>query len=210
MEFIKRNSLVIFLLLLGGIAVAIYFLWWPKYQEFGANVRVVENKGIEIENKKNYLSDIQAKINILSDYEEDMAKINSAIPIYDFSEISLFSYAQKTASENGLVLENLSFSSPDQTVSGGDQLEGNIRWKLSSLSFNVSLLGSYSSLKNFLSAVYLNSRVIEVNSISFSSLVEEKEDQPKDIYNFDLQLSAKYYVKDKSQDASAVMGVDAP
>jgi Tfp pilus assembly protein PilO len=62
-----------------------------------------------------------------------------------------------TASENGLVLGNIK----EGTMTQGEQFRD--------IPLSVSLLGSYNALKNFLNAIYKNSRMIEVTSISFSS-----------------------------------------
>jgi len=200
MEYIRKYSLAITLALVVLFLAGGYFFWWPRYNEYKTNGKILEYKGLETENKRNYLEEIEAKINILSDYQEEIIKINSAIPIYDFSEVALFSFIQKTCSENGLVLLNLGLADQQSVQDINRQVSGKKVWEITSLPFDISVAGSYSSLKNFLSAVYKNSRIIEVEAVSFSAEepeVDEKgrKKEPKDMYEFDLELAANYYIE---------------
>ncbi|OGZ27479.1 MAG: hypothetical protein A2365_03340 [Candidatus Nealsonbacteria bacterium RIFOXYB1_FULL_40_15] len=172
------------------VGAGIYFLWWPEYVEFEKNNQILENKGKEIQNKKNYLAEIEASINILSDYEAELLSISSAMPIYDVSEVTLFNFVQKTSSENGLLLQNLSFSPTEYTKIGSKTSA--LKWKIADLPFSATLAGSYESLKNFILALYSNSRMMEITSLSFSS-------PESNIYSFDLDFNAKYYIEDNQQ-----------
>jgi len=115
----------------------------------------------------------------LSTYKEQLSKIDSALP-KDPSVAALFNFFQKTSSENGLILTEVDMSGLFSSESSGERIQ--------KMSFSISVSGSYSAFKNFLSAVYRNSRLIKVKSISFSS-----SEQRKDLFDFNLNLETQSY-----------------
>jgi len=153
------------------------FLLWPKYLKLANTQARIQSKEVELNYKEDYykeLSSISEKLE--TEYSEKLKKIDSALPAGS-SIPSLYNFLQKTASENGLVLKNVgSFAvSPSTTITGLKEIS------LSSLGFS----GSYPSFKNFLVALEKNSRIIEVENISFST--------PKEGEIFDFNLTIKTY-----------------
>lgn len=169
--------IIFFLILLfaGG-----YFLWSPKYQEFGNKKAEVEGKDAEIKQKQERLSELEAISVKLSEYSNEVSKINSALPI-EPSVAAIFNFIQKAASENGLILSDIDIGGLYSLEAGGERVQ--------KMPFSISVLGSYSALKNFLSAIYKNSRLIEVKSISFASPGEEMKGGLF-IFNLNLQTHA--------------------
>lgn len=184
MEKIKRYAALIIVSAIILLAVGVYFLWIPKYNEYKFKLNTLKLRSGEFENKTTRLAELEAKISALSDYQEQIAKIDAAIPVYDFSEVTLLAFVQKIGSENGLIVTNMAVSSKDNNSANSG---GQAGWNIKNLSINVSVKGSYASLKNFLNALYLNSRMINVNSIDFASA-------EKDEYDISLQLDAKHYI----------------
>jgi type IV pilus assembly protein PilO len=142
---------LLLLVILGGV-----FLLKPQYEDLKGLKLELEITTIDLEQKKAYYSKLNEINEELEKHKADIAQIDSALPI-DPSIPALFYFIQVTASENGLVLGNIK----EGTMTQGEQFRD--------IPLSVSLLGSYNALKNFLNAIYKNSRMIEVTSISFSS-----------------------------------------
>jgi len=93
----------------------------------------------------------------LKNYQIQLSKIDSALP--DTPELpALFDFLQKSASQSGLVLKGLEATSGTQAEEG-----------LRETRLNLLLIGSYTSFKNFLSVLEYSSRLIETESLTFSS-----------------------------------------
>lgn len=169
---------IISCLLIAGI-VSIFVLW-PLFQEFKAAQQNLANKRIELENKENYLSKLIQIKQQLEEYEKEIDNILAAVPSSP-SLPSLFHHLQQLASEAGLVFEEIgSFSTaPSEDVPG-----------LQTTSFNLKLVGPYSSIKNFLFSTEQSSRLIITENISFSSSQDEEAGQ-----SFNFNLNMKVYSK---------------
>jgi Tfp pilus assembly protein PilO len=159
------------------ILIAI-FLLWPQYLRLENSQAQIQNKETELKYKEDYyneLSSISEKLE--TEYSDSFKKIDSALPAGS-SIPSLYNFLQKKASESGLILKNVgSFSvNPSTTITGLKEIS------LDSLGFS----GSYPSFKNFLVALEKNSRIFEVENISFSTPKEGDE-------IFDFKLTIKTY-----------------
>lgn len=171
-----------------GFVVAGYFFWVPKYREFKSNNAQINVEGEKVKLKKDYLFELESKLSALSDYEEILSKINSALPM-EFSADALFSFVQKKASENGLIITEVDLS--EASSRNVIQEEGIV---IDKIGITVTVTGKYSSFKDFLLSVYKNSRLIEVKSITFDHNKEESESL--DVFDFKLELEASYYKRD--------------
>ena len=185
----KHTFLIILICLLIPLALGGYFLCWPKYQEFKGKKVEIEIKDEEIRKKEEYLLNLGILSERLSTYKEQLSKIDSALS-KDPSVAALFNFFQKTISENGLVLTDIDvsklFPSEDSAQQSSAQ-EGSAE-RIQKMPFSISVSGSYSAFKNFLSVIYINSRLIEVKSISFSS-----SEEGKDLFDFNLNLETQSY-----------------
>lgn len=154
------------------------FLIWPKYQDLRTLRLEIREKGAELQYKEKHFSNLKEISEELKKYQEELSKIDSILSS-DPSLPSLFDFLQKASSQNGLILKNLgSFSI---TTSKENPAIKEIR-----LDFTLS--GSYFSFKNFLLTLEKSARLIEVESISFSSL-GEKETSP----SFNLKIKVHSY-----------------
>lgn len=139
------------------ILLAVLVLW-PKFQELEIVRGNIEEKKAELQAKEEYvlrLDELKVK---LKEHQEEISKINTALPVNP-SLPSLFNYLQKTSSESGLILMDISPSaiSPSKDLTGFREAV-----------FSIKVSGSYSSLKNFLSALEKSARLIEVENLSLS------------------------------------------
>ena len=179
----KQIILIVLVCLFALLVLGGYFLCWPKYQEFKEKKIEMETKNEEIRIKEEYLSNLEVFSEKLLAYDEQISKINSAFPVNPSSSVFL-SFLQKTSLENGLILTYADisdlFTSRDPTQQGS-------KGKVQEMFFSISVNGSYSAFKNFLSAIYNSSRLIEVKLISFSS------EEEKNLFDFNLELKTQFY-----------------
>lgn len=150
-------AIIIVLLILAG-----YFFVYPKYQEYLEKKEELDTKDINIANKEKYLPKLEAVTKRLSEYIDQVSIVESALPV-DPSIAALSNYFQKILSQNGLILKNINVSQlfTDSTTESPKGVKD--------MKFSVSANGSYASFKNLLLDIYLNARIIEVDSFSFSS-----------------------------------------
>ncbi len=171
MPKILTISICIFFIL--GLGVG---LIWPKYQDFKSLELEVSQKKSELKSKKEYLASLESAFQELEKHKDNLSKIESALPS-DQSLPSLFDFLQRTSAQSGLILVDIgpvTVSSPKGTT-------------LKESGFNLSLSGSYSSLKNFLPVLEKSARLIEVEKISFSSA---KGEEP---FSFNLLIKIHSY-----------------
>lgn len=147
----------------------------PKHQGIKNLQFEIEKKEIELRYKEEYFSHLWEISEKLKEFEKSLAKIDSAIP-QEPSLPSLFNFLEKISSQSGLLLKKVG---PVSSVSLDEKPE------IQEHSFSISLLGSYSAFKNFLTSLEKSARLIEVKSISFSS--------PKKGTSFDFNLLIKVH-----------------
>lgn len=150
------------------------FLVWPKYSRFLELKKTVSKLEGVLQSYKEYFNEIEKTISKIKEREEELVKIKSALPS-DPQVGETLNFFQKSASESGLLLRDVSFSvnKPEDE-------------KLGELKIKLLLSGEYESLKNFLKKVEKSSRLIEIENISFSG------EAP---FNFELSLKAFFIQK---------------
>lgn len=147
-------------------------LIYPQYQELTLVKEKIEEKKTELQSKEEYLSNLQKTSEKLNQYETELSVLDSALPS-DPSLPSLFAYLQKTASENGLILKEMS---PATSLPSEGPQETRI---------HIKMTGLYPSLKTFLTDLENSARMIEVDSVYFAS--------PKKEGPFDFEIEIKVY-----------------
>ncbi|MDD2732109.1 MAG: type 4a pilus biogenesis protein PilO [Candidatus Pacebacteria bacterium] len=190
----SRYLTIISIVLIIVFALGAALLWWPKLQEIlelRAELKLVNE---EIKQREGYSAKLNTLNEKIREYPEELQKIDSAFP-KEPSVPVLFNYIQKTSSENGLILDKISLGK--MGLSSDTQGLGEI-------SFSVSVSGSYSALKNFLSAMNKTSRLIDINSIGFSS------PDKSDLFTFDISLKTYYYSETALPTAEQAQNVPEP
>ncbi len=176
-------AFIVAALLVGGV------LAWPKYQSLSTLNEGIKAKELELQSKTDYFNHIRKVSEQLEEYQESLSKINSALPD-DALLPSTFNYLQNAASQAGLILEEVAVGSAgvfDQTqASAAKPAEGQIK----TITLNLSLVGSYASLKSFISEIENSARIIEVRKIAFSS---PEEDEEEDIFSFSIDVVTHNY-----------------
>jgi len=151
-----NRIVVISLSLLISFAWGIFFLS-PKNKTLNFLKEEIGQKQFELQSQEEYLANLTRTAENLKNYQIQLSKIDSALP--DTPELpALFDFLQKSASQSGLVLKGLEATSGTQAEEG-----------LRETRLNLLLIGSYTSFKNFLSVLEYSSRLIETESLTFSS-----------------------------------------
>ena len=167
------SIVLLFLVILGGV-----FLWWPKYEEFTNLKQELAIKTEELQQKQEFFNKLNELAQKLEGYKEQLAKIGTALP-EELLIPDLYNYILKTVSENGLILKNIKGEKDVVAQTGYEAVQ--------KFSFSLSLAGSYEAFKNFLSVIYQNARLIEVDSIKFGS-----SQGKTNIFDFSVGLSTYY------------------
>ena len=199
---IKKYSKLLILVAAALLAAGSYFLWWPQYKEYKANSEELNNKEEEVRLKKEYNRELEGSLNLLLEYEEKISKIETALP-EKFSIASIISFIQNKNSESGLSLSSINPSGEaTSAVSESsaraakeekeeDKMVLSSGFEIKDVNFSITSAGSYSSFKNFLSAVWKSSRMANISSISFSS--PAGEEGGGSIFDFNIDLTVSYY-----------------
>ncbi len=169
-------------MIIGGclvLALVLGFtLVWPKYQNFQTLQSNIKIKEAELANKTDYFTQIRETSERIEEYEENIAKISSALP-QTSALSSLFNFLQLMTSQTGLLLEEISLVG----VTDSDEIEN-----IKEIRVSLQVSGAYLSFKNFLTALENSSRIIETEEIAFKS--------PKKLTvtpSFDIQIKAYSY-----------------
>lgn len=152
---------------------------WPKYQDLKALEANIEEKDLELQSETDYFSQIKETSEKLKGYEDSLAKISSALPP-DPSLPALFNFLQQASSQTGLVLEEISLGS----ISPFQGKQESIK----KIYVNLQLAGSYPAFKDFLSTLERSTKLIEVESIFFSSPRE-----PEEPFSFKVNIKTHSY-----------------
>ncbi|MGB9743595.1 MAG: type 4a pilus biogenesis protein PilO [Minisyncoccales bacterium] len=184
---VKKIIIVISLFL--ALAIGWFFLW-PQYQELKNVRQEIKNKQEELQMIDNYFLKLEKIKSELAQYSsEDLAKLDSALPTNPGSYLpALFNYLQKSASQYGLVLKEISSAKINSLKE---------RANLSEVVFNIQLVGSYSSLKNWLSQITKSARIIEIEDLSFAyekvATTEQKKEVSEPSFTFKINLKTFSY-----------------
>jgi Tfp pilus assembly protein PilO len=164
-----------------------FFLVVPEYTKL-QDMRVqVAQKTAEYRAQFDYFGDISRTYYNLQDKKAELQKIDDALPSKpDFGQLIYFFQAK--SKDNGLALKNFALS---QAGSGAG---------VKPITFSLSLVGNYSSLKNFVSYLEKSARLFEIVSISFGSagqqLTTKKQTnqfQNLEIFTYNLEVKMNSY-----------------
>lgn len=170
----RRIIPIISLLLIPAIAGAGFWLGLPKYENWKKLKADLEVKIIQVKAKEEYSARLREASQALKDYSEEMSKISSGLPLTaDFP--SLFNFIEELTTQSGVLLEDLQ---------AGNVAPLTDNTEVKAVSFSLSVAGSYSAMKNLLTALHKTARLVEIDGISFQS----SEEQAEGIFKFDIKL----------------------
>jgi len=151
------------------IAIAIFFLaslilglavFLPRYQDLSTVSTSIKKEREKINIEKEYYSSIASTSEELKNYQTELSKVGASLPD-DSSLPSLLNFLERAVSQAGLIIKSISPSSSSRS----SDLENVKEEKVS-----LSVSGEYSAFKNLIFILERSSRLIEVESISFSHL----------------------------------------
>jgi len=172
--FSFKNLSIIFLL---TALVVFAILVWPEYQKIKSLTLKIEDVDFEIKNQEDYFSylkDLDDKIN--KEYKDKIILIDYALP-QDPNLPLLYDFMIKTCSQNGLILTGISNSVSEPPENKGQGV----------ITISLQVSGSYTALKNFVSVLEKSARMFNVESVYFSSPLEENKP-----FDFSLEVKTQF------------------
>jgi len=171
-----RNYSLYILIAASLSLLLIFTLVFPRYRDLDYLKKEILGKEAELHSQEEHLQHLLEVSKEIQEREESISKIDSAIP-KEASLPGLLSFFQKTASQSGLILEEVS---PIEVSSGEEEVIKITR-------VNIVLKGYYFDFKSFLSIVEKSARLIEVEGIHFSS------DKSEELFTFELSTRVHSY-----------------
>lgn len=151
-----NKTLSIGILLFVGLA-ALILLTWPKYQAFQRLSYELQEKEQELENREAYFADLAKVKAELSEFTEELAKVEAALPP-DPQLPALYDFLQKTAALSGMSVRNISASVQDQKQA----------LLMRTIPVTLELTGSWGAVKELVSRLHTASRMTQLQSLNIS------------------------------------------
>ena len=196
-----NHFLLVIMMVLGAAILLVGYFWLikPKIDA----ITTQQNQIVSVEAKHDQdkrfvdsLKKLEAEYNdILSQRQADLDKLNKLMP-QDPQIAELFSLSEKLAVANGFEVNSVDFSEKIEDQKTTEVVVDNgLRQVIIHLIVQKTLteegepldgLTSYQSFKKYLDALETSLRLMDVQTVSFDSLVEGSEDPQPDIFNFDI------------------------
>lgn len=157
-------------LVIGGTLV------YPNYQDLTELKVDINLKQSELVNKTRRVSELARLKEQLDRHTIELERIDAAIP-QDAEIPTLFNFIQNISATSGLVLRFISAAETEGRFENSD---------LVVVSISISVTGSYDALKEYISQIEKSPRILEIQSVAFSSLLSEDE-------QFDFTISFNAY-----------------
>ena len=187
MELNKPVSIIIILV----ISFLIFILFvLPKYQESSLLQADLFEKQAQYESRVNYYLKISDTFQEISQRQDDLKKVDSALPA-DFSLAQILYFLEEKAKFAGLDIKSITFLKRETTQNSAEVSNKEIK----DVDFNAKIFGSYEGLKYFLMSLERSSRLFEVESISFVASPQSQTNQKnqKQSHDFELDIRTHTY-----------------
>ncbi len=186
----KKIILIKFSLSLFIVFIGMIYLLWQGFS--------IWNKWNTIQDQKKMmvvLDELKTKTNEayqkIGDIKELERKMKIVVPVGTHKE-ELLADLQKLSTQSGLMLANVSFKNVDNKKT----VKTFSKEKVNNFTIKLLLVGSYSSLKNFLRQIESYQRIIEITSISFSSGSRRRGNNGEpDFFSFNVVGKSYYWSK---------------
>jgi len=173
------NKFYIIAIALVLTVILVFFLVWPKYEDWQVLQDIIEKKQKELQSKTDHFAAIREISQELEIHEEALTKIASGL-VKDPSLPVLFNYLQETASESGLILKAVSF----EEMMPREMEPITVK----EVHLTLSLTGSYTGFKSFLTTIENSVRLFKIQNITFSS-----PEYPEELFSFQVKLKTYGY-----------------
>lgn len=173
----NRSALII-IIFLALTALIGWQYFWPTFEKVSGLREDLMDWGGKLEEARNLSQKLAALKQKYEAMPEEIARIIQALPSQDDIP-GLLVQLEQLAAQNGLILNNVSFETPEKAGAGGSAAGGvnaNLTSKKTSLPAGVktleiklSLTGPQGSFSAFLPAIEKNLRIMDVSEISFGA-----------------------------------------
>lgn len=184
-EFIILIAVLIFVSIL-------FLLDIPSYKKLAFLRNEVDRHQDILEEKREILSKVNQLAKDYNSHKDEIKRIYYVLPS-DQDIPNLIVQFEALALENGLILETLDFTekAAARTVArrGAAAIDEQSLKNYNILEVSLSIGGTYEAFKGFLKALEYNVRLMDIQSISFSSS-EGEVGSP--IFTFDIELEVYY------------------
>lgn len=169
------KNIIIVALILGFIGVVV-LLDIPGVQEVLGLKKQIENQKKVLEEKQNLINTVEGLRSEYENNKETLDKLDYIVP--GKQEIpNLIVQIEAIAAKGGLVLGEMRFKTEEKSSE-----------KYNTLIIELSLSGDYASFEKFLSTIEENIRLMDVESITFTSA----ESEGASLFNFGVIFNAYY------------------
>lgn len=191
-------AIILFIVILLSVVLVL-----PEYRVFTSLREDLGIKTAEYNAEYDYYAAIEKTYYELKNQEDSIKKIDSALP-EDSNLGNLVYFFQRAALESGMLLKDVVLSKVSTATSQANAGKKDV---VNEIIFSVDILGDYTALSKFLSAMEKSARIFEVTNISFSSAgggpapVQQgsggagakPQFQVQRIYNFNLEVKTHSY-----------------
>jgi Tfp pilus assembly protein PilO len=189
---------LIFIVITLGLVASIIFLDVPIVQGVLNMRKEITVKQEELVKKEAFIKTIEKLIDKYKNSEESLKKLDDILP-GDSDVPNLIVQIEAIAKESGMsvggvniAVSNQEGASKAETVrSGGSAGQEKVVVDYQVVTINLKMSGNYATLKAFLRAVEENMRLIDIESIAFSTKSREIIGST---FEFDMVLSTYYYI----------------
>ena len=160
------NRLLITFLCFAVVIGVGMFLVMPEYQEYRGLAVNINDQKADLQYYRDYSAELRKIEAKLESYQETISKIEDFLPT-EFSIPLFYANIQNMSSQSGMILTNIQ--------EDGIQEKEEIKERF----YNLTVVGDFSSFKNFLSDLEKSAKLIEVEHFSLSAdMVEEERLKP--------------------------------
>ena len=189
---IKKFVPIILILIFATIVI---FLNVPGVQKILDTRKQIDSRKQALIEEQELITKVENLVKLYEDNKESVDKINYIIPSGEDIP-NLIVQLEALAFEQGLVLGKIEMTSRETgQEGGGDTQQEKPAEGYKILTINISMMGTYTAIKNYLLAVEENMRLMDVNSLKFSSKsgAEEGEEISPETQIFDFNLTMNTY-----------------
>lgn len=170
-----NRTLFIGIFLLVGFVAGI-FLTWPKYQDFQVLSAERQEKEQEQENREAYFADLAKVKSDLSQFPEELAKVEAALP-KDPQLPALYDFLQSSAALSGMSTKGISAAVETQKQA----------LLMRTIPVTLELTGSWGAVKELVSRLNTASRLSLLQSLNITGGVDPGR------FNVTVQLNTYSY-----------------
>jgi len=193
---------IITIIFLGAIAGLLFLFVRPTYKE----IKELRAKETEYQKALANSKELEKIVSDLRDTyqsfnEEDVANLRTLLPDY-VNNVQLAVEIEKLALSYGMFLKNVQHKVPEDDIpTTGRALLTKEQMALQKKPYGVfelsfSTEGGYSNFVNFITSLERSLRIIDIESVSFSSSETPGALTPKDSYKYDVKIKT-YWLKKK-------------